>query len=189
MALEFSIPVIINTGLIKDSLRYEAGKLGIPVIAYEAGEALRIQERAVVTGVRAIMSVRGSLGMLPHRQMRTVRAEPYIAQSSARFRAPTDGLFRPFVELGARVEAGDKLGTISRPFSSDETVPQASADGIVICIHKLPLVNEGEAPFHIAQFEKSAAMEVEIAAHESIIRDDRLYENGELRSGPDEVDA
>ena len=67
MALEFSIPVIINTGLIKDSLRYEAGKLGIPVIAYEAGEALRIQERAVVTGVRAIMSVRGSLGMLPHR--------------------------------------------------------------------------------------------------------------------------
>jgi predicted deacylase len=44
LAQGFSIPVIINSELIKNSLRYEAGLLGIPVITNEAGEALRLSE-------------------------------------------------------------------------------------------------------------------------------------------------
>jgi len=53
----FSIPVIITAGLIENSLRFEAGKRGIPVITYEAGEALRLYEGSIVTGVRGIISV------------------------------------------------------------------------------------------------------------------------------------
>ena len=41
---------------------------------------------------------------------------------------------------------------------------------------KQPLVNEGEALYHIAHFKESAEVGVEIAAHESNIEDDRLYE-------------
>ncbi|MEQ8691435.1 MAG: succinylglutamate desuccinylase/aspartoacylase family protein, partial [Pseudomonadales bacterium] len=44
MAQGFRIPVIVNSGLIENSLREQAGKLGIPVITYEAGEALRLDE-------------------------------------------------------------------------------------------------------------------------------------------------
>ncbi len=175
MAVGFSIPVIINSGLIENSLRAEAGKLGIPVITYEAGEALRLYERSVVTGVRATISVMRTLGMLPARRQSAPHAEPYIARSTKWFRAPTDGIFRPLVKLGARVEAGDALGVISAPFSSEDHVLTAENDGIVICVHKLPLVNEGEALFHIAHFRKVAEVEVEIAAHESNIRDDRLF--------------
>ena len=32
----------------------------------------------------------------------------------------------------------------------------APADGIIICVHNLPLVNEGDALFHIARFGKEA---------------------------------
>ena len=186
MAMSFSIPVIINSGVIEHSLRYEAGKLGIPVITYEAGEALRVHERAVVTGVRAIVSVMRSLEMLPAKRVRTVRAEPYIARSSKWFRAPTDGIFRPLAVLGARVTEGDTLGVISSPFSSEETVLTAESGGIVVCIHKLPLVNEGDALFHIAHFKEIAAVEAEIAEHESNIRDDRLYGIEAVPAPPEE---
>ena len=176
MAMGFSIPVIINSGLIDNSLRKEAGKLGIPVITYEAGEALRLYERSIVTGVRGIVSVMRALGMLPTKRIQTVRAEPYIARSSSWFRAPMDGIFRPLAKLGEKVESGTTLGVISAPFSSDETILLAERDGIVICVSNLPLVNEGEALFHIARFEEAAAVEFEIATHESNIAEDRLFE-------------
>jgi predicted deacylase len=176
IAKGFRIPVIINSGLIENSLRCEAGKLGIPVITYEAGEALRLDERDIVTGVRGIVSVMRSLGMLPSRRIRTVRAEPYIARSTSWFRAPIDGMFRPLCKLGARVRAGDSLGMVSAPFSEAEVVLTAKTDGIVICVNNMPLVNEGEALFHIAQFHQAAAVENEIAAQLSSIQEDRLYE-------------
>lgn len=176
MATGFSIPVIINSGLIENSLRSEAGKLGIPIITYEAGEAFRLSEQAIVTGVRGIVSVMRTLGMLPSRRIRTIRAEPYIAHSTSWFRASADGIFRPLAKLGSRIENGDTLGVISAPFSSEEAVLTAEVDGIIICVSKLPLVNAGEALFHIARFEEAAAVEEEIAAHESHIEGDRLYE-------------
>ena len=176
MAMGFSIPVIVNSGLIDNSMRCEAGKLGIAVITYEAGEALRLHERSIVTGVRGIVSVMRTLQMLPTRRIRTVGAEPYIARSTRWFRAPMDGIFRPLAKLGARVEVGDTLGVISAPFSSDESVLIAESDGIVICVSNLPLVNQGEALFHIARFEEASVVEEEIAEHVSNIEEDRLFE-------------
>lgn len=175
MARAFSIPVIVNSGLIEKSLRYEAGELGVPVITYEAGEALRLDERSVVTGVRGVVSVMRSLKMLPTRRISTVRAEPYIASSSSWTRAPVDGVFRPLAALGAMVNAGDSVGVIASPFGSDEKLLLAETDGIIICVNNLPLVNEGDALLHIAKFGQPGAVEEEIAEHSTNIKDDRLF--------------
>ena len=176
MALGFSLPVIINSGLIDNSLRSEAGKLGIPVITYEAGEALRLDEHSIVSGVRGVVNVMRTLRMLPSKRVAIARAEPYIARSTSWFRAPMDGLFRPLTKLGTKVNKGDTLGVISAPFSTDEMVLTAASEGIVICLSNLPLVNEGEALFHIAQFKEATAVEGEISAHGSVIEEDRLYD-------------
>ena len=187
MAMGFSIPIIVNAGVVKNSLRGEAGKIGIPVITYEAGEALRIYERSVVSGVRGIVSVMRTLGMLPLKRIKIVPAEPFVARSTSWFRAPMDGVFRPLVTLGAHIKEGDSIGVISAPFSSDEKVLVAKAGGIIIGISKLPLVNEGEALFNIARFAEAGVVGEEIAAHESNIEDDRLYEIEEVPSA--EVDS
>jgi uncharacterized protein len=105
MARSFELPVIVNAGLIEGSLRFAAHQAGIPVITYEAGEALRLDERAIVAGVRGITNVMRGLGMLPVRRRRWV-AEPYVARSTTWYRAPTDGVFRPLARLGARVRPG-----------------------------------------------------------------------------------
>ncbi len=176
MAMGFKIPVIINSGLIQNSLRQAAGSLGLPVITYEAGEALRLDERAIVTGVRGIVSVMRSLQMLATRRIKTVPAEPYIATSSKWFRAPSDGLFRPVAKLGTRVKAGDTLGVVATPFADGEELLASPVNGIVVGITNLPLVNAGEALFHVAQFHRSTAVEDEIAAHGSNIEEDRLFD-------------
>ena len=175
MAMGFSIPVIINSELIENSLRYAAGQLKIPVITYEAGEALRLNEREIVTGVRGIVSVMRALGMLASKRIKTVAAEPFIARSTSWYRAPSDGMFRPLIKMGTHVVAGDALGVISTPFGDDETLVTVKNDGIVVGMNNLPLVNEGEALFHVAQFKEASAVENEIAAHESNIEDDHLF--------------
>ena len=121
MAHGFSIPVIVNAGLIEKSLRAEAGKCGIPVITYEAGEALRLDEGSIVSGVRGILNVMRTLHMLPSRQRKAGRAEPSVARSTTWFRAPVDGMFRPTTSFGARVTRGDTLSVISSPFSLEDS--------------------------------------------------------------------
>ena len=176
MARGFAIPVIVDSGLIERSLRAEAGRIGIPVITYEAGEALRLDERSIVAGVRGVTNVMRTLDMLPARRSRSARAEPYVANSTSWFRSPADGLFRPLAKLGAHVKKGDALGVVSAPFSSDDTVLTAPFEGIVICVSRLPLVNEGDALFHLARFVAASEVEGEIASHDIDIADDPLYE-------------
>src|SRR5690606_3525347 len=119
MAHSFELPVIVNSGLIEGSLRAAAHNAGIPVVTYEAGEALRLDERSIVAGLRGITNVMRGLGMLPSRR-RAWLAEPYVASSTTWYRAVTDGVFRPMARLGARVRPGDILGVISAPFGGTE---------------------------------------------------------------------
>ena len=176
IARGFAIPVIVNSGLLVGSLRAEASRIGIPVITYEAGEALRLDEKAIVTGVRGVVNVMRTLDMLPARRSRAMRAEPYVANATSWFRSPADGLFRPLARLGAHVHEGETLGVVSAPFSSDDTVLAAPFEGIVICVNRLPLVNEGDALFHLARFGEVSDVEGEIASHDSDVADDPLYE-------------
>ena len=176
MAMDFSIPVIINAGLIEGTLRAEAGERGIPVLTYEAGEALRLSETAIVTGIRGISNAMRGMGMLPARRNKAAVAEPNVARSSKWFRANSDGMFRPLVKLGSRVKDGDLLGIISSPFSSTESSVLSTVDGIVIGTNNLPLVYEGEALFHIALFGESGVVQEDITTHESAIATDPLFE-------------
>jgi uncharacterized protein len=175
MAHSFELPVIVNSGLIEGTLRAAADAAGIPVVTYEAGEALRLDERCIVAGVRGITNVMRGLGMLPARR-RPWLAEPYVARSTTWYRAPTDGLFRPMVRLGARVRPGDTLGVIAAPFGDKESYLKAKTEGIVIGANNLPLVNEGEALFHVARFAAFDAVEEQLTAQQEALEQDRLYE-------------
>ena len=67
-------------------------------------------------------------------------------------------LYSPIL-LCSRVEKNSLLGIVSDPFGERETQILATFDGIVIGRTNLPLVNEGDALFHIARFrgvEKAA---------------------------------
>lgn len=155
MARAFDAPVIVNSGLIEGSLRFAAQKANVPIIVYEAGEALRFNELAIRAGVKGVLSVMREIGMLTKRK-RTKKHEPFVARSSVWVRAPQSGIFRMLVPMGASVSKGDLLGMVAAPYGKEKSEAEvyASSSGIVIGRTNIPLVNEGEALFHIARFNK-----------------------------------
>lgn len=155
MARAFRSPVILNTAIGEGTLRKSAAKLGIPVIVYEAGEALRFDEVAIRAGEKGIVSVMRELEMLPPGKHHDDQFAPYEAKSSTWVRAPKSGILRANKSLGMKVTKGEFLGAISDPFGEDEEIISASVEGIIIGRTNIPLVNEGEALFHIARFENA----------------------------------
>ncbi len=150
IAKAFGTPVIIDAALRDGSLRAEAEKHGIPVLTYEAGEALRFEPIAISAGVLGITRVMQELGML--RPARKKVPESVIAKSSSWVRADSNGILRTMVTLGDRVSKGQVLAYISSPLGHVEITMKAPKEGIVIGQQTLPLVNEGDAVFHIAYF-------------------------------------
>ena len=156
LAKAFQVPVLLNSELRDGSLRQVAAEQGIPLLLYEAGEALRFDEVAIRAGLRGIVGVMRALEMLPpSKSHRRSPIEPVIARSSSWVRAPRSGILRVTIPLGARVRRDAPLGMISDPFGEREFTLTAPTDGIVIGRTNLPLANEGDALFHIARFGKT----------------------------------
>lgn len=154
LARLFGVPVLINADLRDGSLREAAAARGIPMLLYEAGEALRFDELSIRAGVQGVLNVMRGLEMLaPARGRKRTSHEPFTARSSSWVRAPASGIFRGTASLGAYVKKGEILGTIAEPVRDTECDVRASFGGIVIGCSHLPLVLEGEALFHIASFE------------------------------------
>jgi len=164
LASAFDVPVLISSTLRDGSLREAAAEYGIPMLLYEAGEALRFDEVSIRAGVDGIVKVMRLLGMLPVSTRKGKKKnEPVIARSSSWVRAPDSGILRSMVPLGGRVTKGSLLGIVSDPFGEREMHITAPFSGIIIGRLNIPLVNEGDALFHIARFEdvKAAATNVE----------------------------
>jgi hypothetical protein len=154
LARSLGLPIILNAGIVEGSLREAVEKMGITVVVYEAGEALRFDELAIRAGVKGVMSAMRSLGMLAGAKRGPRRAAALVAESSAWVRAPQSGILRSTKPLGARVEKGSLLGVVSDPFGENEEPVYAASDGIIIGRTTIPLVNEGEALFHVARFSR-----------------------------------
>lgn len=155
IANAFHVPLLLNSDLRDGSLREIAAKRGIPMLLYEAGEALRFDERAIRAGVKGIVAVMRELKMLPASSRKANRPEPLVVRSTYWARAERSGIFRATAALGTRVRRGEIIGVIADPFGEQEDDVHATNNGIIIGRNNLPLVNEGEALFNIARFEST----------------------------------
>lgn len=167
IAQVFGVPVIINAAIRDGSMRGTGDDIGVHIITYEAGEALRFEENAITPGVRGIRNVMMHLDMLPKLKRKSEPFETAIAKSSDWIRANTDGFFRPLVGLGDTVKAGEILGHISGPLELMGVPLINPVEGIIIGRNNLPLVLEGEALFHIAEFHQMSDAKTAMATFHS----------------------
>jgi predicted deacylase len=165
LAKAFGTPVILDSTLRDGSLRSAVYEEGIPMLVYEAGQALRFDELAIRAGLRGILSVMRAIQMLPTSAKAKPRPDPFVARSSAWVRAPQSGILRNEARLGQRVEAGQRLGTIGAPLDEEEVAVLARDRGIVIGRTELPLVNEGDALYHVASFKRTRNVAEQIEAY------------------------
>ncbi len=172
LAHAFGVPVILNADIRDGSLRQAASDKGIPMLLYEAGEALRYDEKAINTGVRGILSVMKSIDMIAGDiDIKQRRKEVFVSHSSHWVRAPHSGSLRVKKHLGSRVKKDELLGIITNPFGRDKVEVRAVKTGIIIGMATLPLVNNGDALFHIATFEDSGAVQGRLEEFDEIFED------------------
>jgi len=153
LARIFDVPVIISSDYRDGSLRQACAEKGIPMLLYEAGEALRFDEISIRAGVKGIINVMRELEMLPpSKSVRRRHFEPVIARSSYWVRAQDSGILRTLLPLGARVQKNTLLAMLADPIGRQEIQVLAPYSGIVIGRTNIPLVNEGDALYHIARF-------------------------------------
>ncbi|GGY68907.1 succinylglutamate desuccinylase/aspartoacylase family protein [Marinobacter zhanjiangensis] len=155
MAEAFGAPVILNASLREGSLRAYADSQDIPVITFEGGEALRFDDVVITSGVKGVIRVMRALEMVPSKKgPKAPRKRSEIAAMSMWVRADIDGIMRPVAKLGQKVRKGQRLAMVADPFGETEVSVVTPISGIVICVNNLPLVNEGEAIYHVARFDE-----------------------------------
>ena len=163
LAAAFGAPIMINSDLRDGSLRAHANELGIPMLLFEAGEALRFDEASIRVGVMGVLNVMRKLEMLaprkpaadaPAEQPKRRRQKPSIrCENSSWVRAEQSGILRATVALGDMITKGQSLAIVADPFGRDEQTIISRYDGVVIGRTNLPLVNEGDALFHIGYMD------------------------------------
>lgn len=180
LAQAFNPPLILTSPLREGSLRQAAADFGIDVLTYEAGEGLRFDEFAVRAGVTGILRVLHALDMLPARGVPRARVASMTSRRSHWLRAPAGGLLRSYRAEGDLVEQGTLLGAISDPFGEVEHEVIAERAGVIAGRSNLPVVNEGDGLYHIAELDPSAAGGDTLERMTSQLEQEPLFDEDEI---------
>lgn len=177
MAEAFGVPVLLNANLRDGSLRQSAVEGGTKILLYEAGQALRFDELSIRVGIKGVLNVLRHLKMVRSKAKKQ-HVEPFIAYNSAWCRANASGIVRDLKVLGDRVNKGEALAEIGDPFGEVSDVVRSNKSGIIIGKQNIPLVQEGEAMYHIAYFndaDEDVAEHIEIM-HDTMLPDDERFD-------------
>jgi uncharacterized protein len=156
----FGAQVVLESPERAGSLRKAARESGVDVLVYEGGEGLRFDEFAIKAGVDGIANVMLSIGMLElpdgadAEAARPDRLAPVFANASKWVRAPEGGILRTAKRIGDAVSEGEIIGHVANPYEDSDVSVRAPRRGLIIGRTTLPIVNMGDALFHIAWSEE-----------------------------------
>ena len=177
LAKAFEAPVVLHSELRDGSLRAVAQDKGIPILLYEAGGALRFDETSIRIGVKGIVNVLRENDMLPKVLRKTVRKIPIITRTSQWIRSNESGMIRTIKALGDTVKKDEIIAYIDEPLDNDSFEITSPFDGVIIGKSDIPLVQEGDAIFHIAKFKNLETAENKIEYfNENAIEQSEFYE-------------
>lgn len=176
LAHAFEAPVILHSELRDGSLRAEAQENGTPILLYEAGEALRFDETCIRIGVKGIINVLRENNMLP-KVIRKHTKRPITSKSSKWIRANESGMVRTIKALGETVKENEIIAYIDEPLDDNSFEILSPFDGIIIGKSQIPLVQEGDAIFHIARISNLNIAEDKMEYfNEDAIKQSEFYE-------------
>lgn len=146
LSLAFGAPLTINSNLIDRSFRKAAFQKGKHIIVYEGGESLRMDRFAVEEGINGVNRLMKHLGMknngLEHRKTR-------ILGERAWSRAKISGILSSKVDNGEEVKRNQVLAVITDPYGKMRIPVKSPVNGCIIGQNNMPVVNAGDALFHI----------------------------------------
>lgn len=148
LAKVFNPPMIVFSNNIIKSLRETLHKMGKTVILFEGGKSNELNPTIINEGVNGTRNVLIHLGLIEGDI--TVRETPIFVKKAKWIRASDSGMFKVMAKNGSFVKKREVLGIIQDPFGEFKKKVYAPFNGHIFCINKTPIVNKGDALFHMS---------------------------------------
>ena len=149
MALAFGAPIVIHARNRDGSLREAARAAGARVLVYEGGEPSRFDEDAIAIGTTGVLRVMQHLGIIRGDWLEPLEP-PLESERTTWVRAGRSGILLSEANTGDWVEKGQLIGRIVDATGYNRARINATATGLIIGRRLHPLINQGDAVFHIA---------------------------------------
>jgi predicted deacylase len=148
LAKVFNPPMIVFSNNIAKSLRDTLSKMGKTVLVFEGGKSKELNATIINEGVNGTKNVLIRLGVIEGKL--AVRETPIFIKKAKWLRASHSGMFKIKVANGSFMKKKEILGVIQDPFGEFKKKIYAPFDGHIFCINKTPIVNKGDALFHMS---------------------------------------
>ena len=145
----FKAPFQFSSNLIPKSFRNECFKKNIPVLVFEGGESLRLDELSIKEGINGTLRILHHFNMINKNVSVEKQTKNITIVKKRWIRAKISGLFSLNIKNGDKISKGDVLGYIMDTYGETHFKIKAPQDGYVIAVNNFPIVNMGDALFHI----------------------------------------
>lgn len=152
LAKVFGTRFIMNSPNVSKSLRAMLGKMKIPILLYEGGKTMCYEDYVIEEGVNGAIRVLNHLGLTNNEVCKS--RESIIITKSSWLRASFSGMFHLKIDVsesGNKVSKGTILATITDPYGQLSKNIKAPSDCHIFCVNTAPIVNKGDAIFHITK--------------------------------------
>ncbi|MDX1450043.1 MAG: succinylglutamate desuccinylase/aspartoacylase family protein, partial [Acidimicrobiia bacterium] len=151
LAEAFGAPLLVQAKLRDGSLREAAAAKGVRILLFEGGEAGRIDEDVVATGVEGTLRLMAALDMIDGEFVPPI--EPVRVRKTRWVRARRSGTALMRTRPGVRVQQGEVVAEIHDPMRARPTVVKSPESGIVVGCSVSGLVNQGDALVNLGLVE------------------------------------
>ena len=148
LAKVFNPPIIVFSNKITKSLRDTLHKMGKTVLLFEGGKSKELSPTIINEGVNGTKNILIHLGLIEGTI--AVRESPIYVEKAKWLRASHSGMFKIKVTIGSYVKKREVLGVLQDPFGEFKKKIYAPFNGHIFCINKTPIVNKGDALFHMS---------------------------------------
>ncbi len=151
LAKAFNAPFTVYSSTIEKSYRNTCRKMGIPVLLFEGGKSRESNKYIAKEGVDGVIRFLDYLDMLGKRiQVPVPEHNTIIIEKSKWVRAQRSGLLHIKIHCNKHVEKGEFLATITDPYGKMRFKVTSPNEGYIINVNQSPIVNQGDAIFHIS---------------------------------------
>jgi len=148
LAKVFGAPFIVQSKTIAKSLRETFKEHGKTALLFEGGKSMLYDEKAIQYGVQGAKNV---IRFLKMKNWKTVTQDAsIIIKKSKWLRASHSGMFHVHINNGDWITKKTVMGIITDPFGDFERKVYAPFDCYVFCVNISPIVNRGDAIFHVS---------------------------------------
>jgi predicted deacylase len=148
LAHVFGAPYLIHSNYIAKSLRETLRKMGKTVLLFEGGKSKELDPDIIQYGVQGTKNVMMYLGM--HKGNVDTSKQSKIIKKSKWIRAAHSGMLKLSVSNSSFVQKKEILGVIQDPFGEFKRNIYAPFNCYVFCVNTSPIVNKGDAIFHVS---------------------------------------